>query len=546
MKSTLFRLFTSNPIGWVSVCIVLFLSCGTNSKTYARDGNPETTPNGKIIRVPQDKQSIQVAIDAAGDGAIVLVSPGVYHETITLDKKNITLASRFLDTGDQKYINQTILDGIIQRNNRKKKASFVIKITERSGPELKIIGFTVQNGNDGITCSGKAHILHNRFIHNNDAIDYEGGGGFCQFNTFENNKDDAVDLDGATEAVIADNVIRNSDDDGIEIRLHKYSGPTLNISIRNNIISGNGEDGIQLIDYPDISDRVIRIERNVIADNAMAAVGCMGNGNTKENYEGADIPERVYLINNTIVGNKYGVTGGDNLVALNNIFVNVRKSAMKKVNGESIAAYNLFWENGMDIEKSNVDEKSIFREAPLLDKDFTLKRGSSCIDAGTDVGIFIDIDGDVRPLGTGYDIGADEYLCWDGDGDGFDDISCNGLDCNDVNIDIYPGSDFDEDGFTACNDDCNDTDPLTHPGMNDPCDGIDNDCNGVDGVPEGIVFDNCTDFIDNDCDGLVDADQECFVICFITASHPFPSSPYPLLLMAGRGGFAHDDSNSSN
>jgi len=367
----------------VYACVVLFLVGSTNGLTDAGGEKTETGRHGKTIRVPQDKQVIQAAIDVAHNGDIVLVGPGVYHETITLNKKNITLASHFLDTGDQKHINQTVLDGIIQQNGRKKKASFVIKITKRSGPDLKIIGFTIQNGDDGIISSGEAQILHNRFINNNDAIDYEGGRGLCQFNIFEYNKDDAVDLDGATEVIIADNVIRNNDDDGIEIRLHKYSGRKLNIVIRNNVISGNGEDGIQIIDYPDLSDRVIRIERNAITGNAMVAVGCMGGGKTKENYEGADVPERIYLINNTIVDNEYGVTGGDNFVALNNIFVNIRKSALKKVNGESIAAYNLFWENGTDIERSNVDEEHTFRENPLLDEDFKLKQKSPCINAGT-------------------------------------------------------------------------------------------------------------------------------------------------------------------
>ena len=98
-----------------------------------------------------------------------------------------------------------------------------------------------------IASDGKIDILNNRFTGNGDAIDYGDGGGICRNNLFEYNSDDAVDLDGSTEAIIEENIIRYNGDDGIEIRLHEYTGPTLNIIIRNNTISTNDKDGIQLI-----------------------------------------------------------------------------------------------------------------------------------------------------------------------------------------------------------------------------------------------------------------------------------------------------------
>ena len=49
-------------------------------------------------------------------------------------------------------------------------------------------------------------------------------GGLCRKNTFDGNSDDAIDLDYAVDVVIEDNILANSGDDGIKIRLHPYTG----------------------------------------------------------------------------------------------------------------------------------------------------------------------------------------------------------------------------------------------------------------------------------------------------------------------------------
>jgi len=212
---------------------------------------------GATLRVPQDYPTIQAAINAARDGDLVLVSPGVYHENLTLSGKTITLASLFHTTSDETYIGQTILDG---------RGQTVVGVGASVGPETRIVGFTIQNGEDGIAASGKLHVLNNHITGNVDGVDFSSSGGFVRDNVFENNRDDGVDVDGATGVVVENNLIRDNDDDGVEVRLHEYSGPTLHIVIRGNTISGNGEDGLQLIDYPDLSPRVFRIERNLITN----------------------------------------------------------------------------------------------------------------------------------------------------------------------------------------------------------------------------------------------------------------------------------------
>ena len=386
--------------------LVFCFTLTTSPVILARAKSADFSPVNLItntIRVPQDQPTIQAGIDAAQDGDLVLVSSGIYTEQLTLSSKTITLASEFYTIGDENFIDQTIIDG---------QGSTVITVDPSVGPETKIIGFTIQNGDDGILAFAKLHILNNRFIGNVDAIDFEDGGGSCRNNVFENNDDDAIDLDGATEATIEDNIIRDSGDDGIEIRLEPYSGPTLNIVIRRNIISNSDEDGIQLIDSDDLSNRVILIEHNVIKNSAQVGLGLMDNEETKEDFRGASIPERIHLFNNTFINNDHSLTGGDNLIALNNIFVGSSNIALKNVDGNSIAAYNLFWGNGTDHQNSNVDTAHTIVANPHLNSNDRLLPVSPAIDVGTAFFIWSsEIVLDIQPIdyfGTAPDLGAYE------------------------------------------------------------------------------------------------------------------------------------------
>ncbi|MDZ7344362.1 MAG: T9SS type A sorting domain-containing protein, partial [candidate division KSB1 bacterium] len=123
--------------------------------------------------------------------------------------------------------------------------------------------------------------------------------------------------------------------------------------------------------------------------------------------------EPIYLINNSFVDNNYGVTGGDNMFALNNLIAGTTKTAMKNVDGNSIISYNNHWLNGVDFDNCNKEEATIFYGVPLLDENFRITSGSACIIKGTRLFIW---QGDtvlnISPksyVGSAPDIGAFEY-----------------------------------------------------------------------------------------------------------------------------------------
>jgi predicted outer membrane repeat protein len=58
-----------------------------------------------------------------------------------------------------------------------------------------------------------------------------------------------------------------------------------------------------------------------------------------------------------------------------------------------------------------VDPDGLDNDVGTEDDDMHLKSGSPCIDAGTSIGApSTDFEGDLRPQGAGYDMGADEYV----------------------------------------------------------------------------------------------------------------------------------------
>ncbi len=68
-----------------------------------------------------------------------------------------------------------------------------------------------------------------------------------------------------------------------------------------------------------------------------------------------------------------------------------------------------------------------------------------------------------------------------------------------------PGSDWDADGYSERQGDCDDADPLRSPGIEELCDGVDNDCDGV--TDEAEALDARTWYLDLDGDGFGAAEQ---------------------------------------
>ena len=293
----------------------------------------------------------------------------------------------------------TIIDGVDTYR--------IFSINETSGNQVVISGFTFQNGYNSLwggaiyLASGNVDILNSTFLEN--YADSYGG---------------AIAIGSSGEI----NILNNSFIDnsvtygGGSIYAGSASSGTL---IEGNVFSGGSADYGTAIHDDNCS---LTINRNTFVDtfgDTLIRLSSEGPVSTVSNNffirpEGTAIRSSgahtspFQIINNTFVGGTKGISSSNDQVnIMNNIFVDITVS---------IPATSEFLTGSNNLFYSNISDPTLLTDSVLEDPDFVnpaeddyhISEDSPAINAGATVALNDDFDGDSRPSGGGFDIGADE------------------------------------------------------------------------------------------------------------------------------------------
>jgi hypothetical protein len=205
-----------------------------------------------------------------------------------------------------------------------------------------------------------------------------------------------------------------------------YGAPT----ILGNLVTGNLRGHAVYLGHSEAHFEGNRILRNDVSTGVYVIYGhgqgvrllnnVIAGGRTYNFHASSSstYPLTTSLLHNTIVGAgaEYGIYAGPNstLVMINTIIASHTWGISGTVSASSTvhADHTLFWANTNDgIRGTNpVDGNPAFVHPAT--GDFHVGVNSAAIDAGVDAGATADIDGDVRPFNTLFDIGADEAVWW--------------------------------------------------------------------------------------------------------------------------------------
>ena len=366
------------------------------------------------IHVPSDQPTIQAGIDAAVDGDLVLVTPGTYVENIVFYGKTITVQS-------EAGADATVIDGsnCTFGEGYCSVVSFIFGEMEESA----IDGFTIQSGSGSDTPEWPGN---------------GGGGGICCKNS---------------SPTIANFIIRDNYADYVGGGIYCYgSSPIISNCIISDNNSRHGGGIYSAAQYPPSTEEsTINVTNCIIFENNTAYPENWGGGICC-GYDGtfAMVKHCTISRNNSNNGGGINEYAGASITVLDSI---LWENFPTEIYGQPIVTYSVVkggWPTGENI----IDSDPLFVE----EGDYHLSLLSPCIDSGTDAGVYTDIDGETRPLGDGFDMGADEYTdpdCLDGDMDGYGDLACGGYDCDDTNPDLNPGAE-----------------EICDNGIDDDCDGI--------------------------------------------------------------------------
>ena len=143
--------------------------------------------------------------------------------------------------------------------------------------------------------------------------------------------------------------------------------------------------------------------RNVALDNAGMAMHLLPIGTLQILYTTVGAPALTS-------GDAIRIDSGN--ITLKDTIVTNHAIGLNRLGGSVFEDYNLFFGNSIakfgSITGGTHDVTSDPKFVDANADNYHLGTGSAAIDAGTDVGIYTDIDGQARPYNGGYDIGYDE------------------------------------------------------------------------------------------------------------------------------------------
>lgn len=369
------------------------------------------TGSAAVRKVPSQYPRIQLAIDAAEDGDTVLVSPGVYYETINFGGKDIVVTST--DPNDPKIVGYSIInadgDGTtVTFENGETQAAVLTGFTITGGfgtLDNEVVGDTYDLfWGAGIYCKNSSPtITRNVIVNNRGPVNMSGnditqfmlsyGGGIVCFNS---------------SAVITHNIIKGN---------YAYAGGGVmtyigNAKVANNLIYDNSAvlgGGVVMIQGQ-------LINNTIVANNA----GSDDLGGTGGNVYLVFDPsfENCFIWNNIICN---ATTGGGlvwesgdpqpDAIMYNDVWNNVPGN-YAFLDYESTAGQTWDGPYNKTGGAGNISVDPLF--ANPLNKDYHLTVDSPCINAGNPDLVVApgerDIDRAARVYAARIDIGADEYV----------------------------------------------------------------------------------------------------------------------------------------
>ncbi len=395
-------------------------SAASGDTFYVDSGGSNTTGNGTSAK---PWKTIQFGVDHLGPGDLLLVNPGTYSGPITIE-----IAA---SVGNPVTIRGNGAGVIINGSGADRDAVF---ITYSSYVTFE--RFKVQNATRaGIRIDNSNHITarKNTFATNGT------WGLFTDFSDDvlieENQAYGSIDEHGiyvsnsGDRPIIRGNVVHDNNKNGIHMNGDLSQGGDGIISgaiVENNVIYNNGVNGGSGINMDGVTNSIVR--NNLLYNNHASGISLYKT-------DGAVCSHDDRILSNTIVNAadgrwavNIGGSGCTNNKVFNNILYtyhdyrgsittaaaglsgfqsdyNVVMNRFSTDTGDSILTLGTWRGMGFDFHSKIASPSQLFAGSG----DYRLKDGSPAIDAGTTLSdVTRDLDGNDRPIGAKFDIGAYE------------------------------------------------------------------------------------------------------------------------------------------